>query len=208
MGVNEQKTKLRQAGLQFRHSLTEEIIQRHSDQIWSHLLEFSLYCQANTVMFYVALPGEVDTKPMIEQSLRMGKRIIVPVTDRSAKALLPCEIFGLDELVEGVSDVLEPPESLRRVVLPEEIDLIVVPGVAFDRKGGRVGFGAGYYDRFLSHPQVRASTVALSFEGQIMDEVPRDDHDVSVEWLITEQGVFQCNREPSSIENQENRKLN
>ncbi|MCK9222944.1 MAG: 5-formyltetrahydrofolate cyclo-ligase [Limnochordia bacterium] len=208
MGVNERKTQLRQAGLEFRQSLPEMTAQRNSRRIWLHLREFPLYQRANAVMFYVALAGEVDTKPMIEQSLRMGKRIIVPVTDRSAKALMPCEIFGLDELVEGVFNVLEPRENLRRVVLPEEIDLIVVPGAAFDRKGGRIGFGAGYYDRFLSQPQLRASTVALSFEGQIMDEVPQDDHDVSVEWLITEQGVFQCNREPSSIENQENRKLN
>ena len=192
MEVREEKNRLRQVALEFRNQLSPDKIQQLSTEIWRRLVQFPPYQSAKTVMFYVALPGEVDTKPMIQESLQLGKRIIVPVTDKRTKTLLPCEIFGLHELVSSTFNVLEPPEHLRRVVPAEDIDLIIVPGLSFDLRGGRVGFGAGYYDRFLAQPQLRATTVALSFHGQLVERVPQGEHDVTVDYIVTERGSFQC----------------
>ena len=124
---------------------------KKSIEIKKRLFLLEEFKRAKLVMFYVSKGGEeVETKDMILETLRMGKRVAVPVTVLSEKNLYPAEITDYDkELSEGRYGILEPRQGSIRPVPLEEIDLVIVPGVAFDDKSNRLGRGEGYYDRFL-----------------------------------------------------------
>ena len=136
-------------------------------------------------MFYVSMDGEVDTVPMIIETLKMGKRVAVPVTVLSEKKLYPAEISALKELSEGHYGIMEPKlESIRGVPL-EEIDLVIVPGLAFDYKANRLGRGKGYYDRFLKSLPAKTPCLGLAFDFQVVEDLPVLQHDQPVFRVIS-----------------------
>ena len=167
---------------------------RLSRQICRKLAATDEYLHADTVMFYVDLDfgSEVRTRQFLPAAWKDGKRIVVP---RCAGELL--ELFyleSLDELARGTLGILEPGQELRnradRKADVSQVDLIVVPGLAFDRRGGRVGQGKGYYDRLLHLVQPDSALVALAFECQLLPEVPMLPHDVYVHKVITEEAIY------------------
>lgn len=148
------------------------------------------YRAARTVMWYVDAGSEVRTRHTLPAALAHGKRVVVPWCVVETNEL---ELFHLEEmaeLVEGAYKILEPKEELRRlpakVVQPEELDLVMVPGTAFDPRGGRMGQGKGYYDRLLARARPDAPLVALAFDCQIFDEIPVAAHDVFMDLVLTE----------------------
>lgn len=148
------------------------------------------YQSARTVMWYVDAGSEVRTRHTLPEALTHGKRVIVPWCVVETNQL---ELFWLEdmsELVEGAYKILEPKEELKRVprkvIQPEELDLVMVPGTAFDPRGGRMGQGKGYYDRLLFRAKPDAPLVALAFDCQIFDEIPVAAHDVFMDLVITE----------------------
>jgi len=161
-------------------------------RIWERVRGLDVYHRADTVMCYVALGDEVPTQPEFPRLWSEGKRLVVPycVGDRLGLFHLQTE----EELAPGTLKILEPREHLRtlreRAVPPHEIDLILVPGLAFDQQGNRLGQGGGYYDRLLRQEEVRAATIGLAFDCQIIDRVPSAQHDVPVEVVVTESSVY------------------
>ncbi len=156
--------------------------------------ELPAYNVAKTVMWYVDAGSEVRTRHTLPEALTHGKRVVVPWCVVETNQL---ELFWLEhmsELVEGAYKILEPKEELRglpqKKVLPDELDLVMVPGTAFDTRGGRMGQGKGYYDRLLSHARLDAPLVALAFDCQIFDEIPVAAHDVFMDLVITESRVL------------------
>ena len=148
------------------------------------------YAAAKTVMWYVDAGSEVRTRHTLPEALTHGKRVIVPWCIVETNEL---ELFWLEdmsELVEGAYKILEPKAELRdlaaKKVQPEELDLVMVPGTAFDVRGGRMGQGKGYYDRLLSRARPDAPLVALSFDCQIFEEIPVAAHDVFMDQVLTE----------------------
>ncbi len=148
------------------------------------------YAAAKTVMWYVDAGSEVRTRHTLPEALTHGKRVIVPWCIVETNEL---ELFWLEdmsELVEGAYKILEPKAELRdlpaKKVQPEELDLVMVPGTAFDTRGGRMGQGKGYYDRLLSRARLDAPLVALSFDCQIFEEIPVAAHDVFMDQVLTE----------------------
>lgn len=148
------------------------------------------YQSATTVMWYVDAGSEVRTRHTLPEALTHGKRVVVPwcVVETNELELFLLEDMG--ELVEGAYKILEPREELRRLpakqVRPEELDLVMVPGTAFDPSGGRMGQGKGYYDRLLAHARPDAPLVALAFDCQIFDDIPVAPHDVFMSLILTE----------------------
>jgi len=181
------KKILRKKVLEARLQLLPEEVKQKSDRIMSTLFSTEDYQKAKVVMFYVDMRNEVMTKVSIKKALAKGKRVVVPRVKRGY-GLLAIEIQSLDELVPSTFGVLEPPEK-EEIVLAE-IDVVVVPGVAFDRNGYRMGYGGGYYDNFL--PKLRPDTkkIAVAFNMQIRDLVPIELHDVKMDMIITEQKVY------------------
>jgi 5-formyltetrahydrofolate cyclo-ligase len=163
-----------------------------SRQICATFLALPEYAAARTVLFYLDARSEVRTRHTLPDALRTGKRIVVPYCVENE-----LELFLLDspdELAVGMYKILEPKPELRarpeKRVTPTELDLVMVPGVAFDRRGGRMGHGFGYYDRLLEHARPDAPLVALAFECQLFPEIPTQPHDVFMDKVITEQAVY------------------
>jgi 5-formyltetrahydrofolate cyclo-ligase len=151
------------------------------------------YCTANAVMFYVDVRSEVRTRNDLEAALQTGKKIVVPYCVDGELELFHLE--SMDELELGMYRILEPKADLRLVaakrVEVEELDLIMVPGVAFDRRGGRTGHGKGYYDKLLEHARLDTPLIALAFECQLFPEIPMQPHDIFMDKVVSEAAVYE-----------------
>lgn len=151
------------------------------------------YQSAKTVLFYLDVRSEVRTRHSLDDALKSGKKIVVPYCVDGELELFHLE--NLDELSVGMYKILEPKTELRTVqakrVDVKDLDLIMVPGVAFDRHGGRTGHGKGYYDKLLEHARAETPLVALAFDCQIFDEIPMQVHDIFMDKVITESNVYQ-----------------
>ena len=191
--IHSEKVHLRRQLLKLRKSLPAEVQDSHSKLIFESLARLSAYQTATRVLFYVSLPGEVDTHPMITASLNSHKRVMVPLTDIHHHTFNACEIFQFPEgLHRSTHGVLEPKQELHQFVEVTEIDLIIIPGVAFDRQGHRLGFGGGYYDHFLAQLPAPVPRIALAHELQVLPEIPYTSHDQKVHLIITEREVIEC----------------
>ncbi len=139
-------------------------------------------------MFFVSFGSEIDTLPMIETALAQGKRVAAPRADPDERELLPCEIRDTGgDLAPGAHNIREPRGHCRPVAL-DEIDVVIVPAAVWSEDGYRVGYGGGYYDRFL--PRLpRARRVGLGLEMQVVPRVPHGPRDQPVHVLVTEAGV-------------------
>ncbi|MFA5085716.1 MAG: 5-formyltetrahydrofolate cyclo-ligase [Candidatus Omnitrophota bacterium] len=142
--------------------------------------------RARVVMFYVSLHDEVDTLIMIDEALKAGKRIAVPVILKEEKRLIAGEIHNrLEDLESQHFGIYQPRQDRVEEVPLDDIDLVVVPGVAFDKKNIRLGRGHGYYDRFLAGLPKKTKTIGLAFDFQVLEYLPQDPHDVPVSRIIT-----------------------
>lgn len=163
-----------------------------SRQIVAKFMALAEYSAAKTVMFYVDVRSEVRTRNDLASALTTGKRIVVPYCVDGELELF--HLQDMSELQIGMYKILEPKAELRNVaakrVEVEELDLIMVPGVAFDRRGGRMGHGKGYYDKLLEHARLDTPLVALAFECQMFPEVPVAEHDIFMDKIITEAAIY------------------
>ncbi|ADL07133.1 5-formyltetrahydrofolate cyclo-ligase [Thermosediminibacter oceani] len=184
------KKTLRRTFLEKREGLSREDVKDKSEKIISTLFALEELKKSEVVMFYVNARNEVETRKAIEQALSMGKRVVVPKTIKG-KGLLAVEIKSLGELVPGTFGILEPEKD--EGLDPKVIDLVVVPGVAFDRRGYRLGYGGGYYDGFLPKLRPEAKKIAIAFELQLADYIPVEKHDVRMDAIVTEKGVYRFN---------------
>lgn len=138
-------------------------------------------------MWYWATDEEVDTRPMIRAALAGGKRAVVPVTDVRAKRLIPCELTDPHEDLEpGPYGILQPTRSAMQPIPLKAIEAVMVPGLAFDRRGHRLGRGGGYFDRFLARLPERVPKIGLAFRFQVVHQLPHDAHDIRVTHLVTD----------------------
>ncbi len=184
------KGELRQKALQIRRSLRADELESLSGAIEARLYALAEYADARTVATYVAKPDEVQTASIIRHSLAAGMRILVPKTDPAGKRLIFSELRDFDrELAPGQMGILEPrPEFMRRVDLADA-NLVLVPVVAWDERGYRLGYGAGYFDRALGGLGFDVLKIGLGLEAQRFDELPVEIFDVPLEIVITERRV-------------------
>jgi 5-formyltetrahydrofolate cyclo-ligase len=185
------KRTLREQILNKRKALAYDDVLARSIKIKHRLFTTRWYQEACTILFYVSYDNEVNTHEMIQESLLRGKNIIVPKTDTRKKSLILSKVLCWDDLCSGEYSILEPKKDCVREVLLSSIDLCVMPGIAFDCNGNRVGHGGGYYDRLFQTKCV-AHRIGLAFEFQIVPHIPVEKHDVKVEKILTEERVIDC----------------
>jgi 5-formyltetrahydrofolate cyclo-ligase len=159
--------------------------EKKSREIEARLIALPEYQAATAIMFFASFRTEVDTLPMIRHALGASKRVILPKVKGRDLALFEIGDFDND-CAPGAWDIPEPRE--HRPMPLEDVDLMIVPGLAFDVQGNRLGYGAGFYDRIL--PGFKKGTAALAFEVQIVPEVPTAEFDIPVKRIITEHRVI------------------
>ncbi|MBU4228648.1 5-formyltetrahydrofolate cyclo-ligase [bacterium] len=185
------KEEIRRNTLKKRLSLSSEDIREKSRQVFLNLAETVEYRNSQNIMFYAATRSEVQTEEMIKMSIKMGKNIFVPIILPECINLAPSKISDFDiELEKGKKGILEPKKEYYRLFPSENIDLIIVPGVAFDLSGNRIGRGFGYYDNFLRKVRSSAKIIALAFEMQIVKKIITDKNDIPVHKIITEKRII------------------
>jgi len=186
----DQKTAIRTAAHAARKAQPDK--EAVSAQITDRVMQMPQYRSAECVMWYVDVRDEARTRHALPEALTQNKRIIVPYCVDGELELFWLE--SMDELELGMYKILEPREELRDVaaknVTPQELDFVMVPGVGFDRRGGRTGHGKGYYDKLLQHARPDAPLVALAFECQMFDEIPMQPHDIFMDAIVTELAVY------------------
>jgi 5-formyltetrahydrofolate cyclo-ligase len=189
----QQKAAIRRKILDRRQSQGPEVRAAHSHGIIAALLRHEAFIQAKAVLVYLSRDEEVATDALLAPALESGKRVFVPVVDRDSGELRIAELSGPDTRFQlGPFGIRQPVDAELNFVSPEAVDLVVAPGVAFDRKGGRIGHGKGYYDRLLSQLDSHVNRVALAFDFQVLDAVPQDGSDVRMDTLITEKSTMNC----------------
>ena len=189
--MRETKAGLRRRLLEERRRIAPLEHARLSQQIAERLYGLEPYRGARVVHLFIgAIDGEVATRGIAERSLAAGVRVVCPRVAWREHDLESYEIDALDELVITRLGLWEPDPGRARTVDEGEIDLVLVPGIAFDPGGHRIGYGTGFYDRFLS--RVRSPKIALAFSLQVVGRVPHTAHDVPVDWIVTEAETIDC----------------
>ncbi|NTU41707.1 MAG: 5-formyltetrahydrofolate cyclo-ligase [Nitrospirales bacterium] len=183
------KGEIRKEVLLRRDSLSQETRGLKDARIRTTLISLPEFREAGTVLLYASFRREADTLCIISHCLSIGKKVILPRVDRENTALILYEVRAMYELSRGYMGIPEPllPEERRRDVT--DSDLIVVPGVAFDRNCNRLGYGKGFYDRLLQDKGDR-KVVALAYTDQILDALPAEPHDVQMDLVVTDEEVI------------------
>ena len=146
-------------------------------------------------MIFLSLRNEVDTSVAVTRALDEGKTVVVPRVVWEARRLVPIVLSGLDcPMQTDHYGLREPIET--EPISPDKIDLVVTPGLAFDLHGRRLGRGGGFYDRFLKTPSLTAPSCGLALAVQLIDQVPTERHDVTLDMLVTDSGVWRFNGMP------------
>ncbi len=179
------KQELRDKILTILRNQKEEDRLAKSLMIQDKLFEMREFRKSGTVLFYASFDGEVDTFEMMKKAKKIGKKIGLPVVVREKNKIMPTFVEYLDNLQEGVFGIKQPTERDCKPLGVNEIDMVIVPGIAFDKAKNRLGRGGGYYDRFLCTLPSHISTVGLAFDFQMIDHIPQQkEHDFPVSHVL------------------------
>lgn len=189
------KEAVRKEFLRRRNAVTGQTRQTAEYEIQAGLLEGKALQAANTVFLYASVSGEVSTQKLIKELLDAGRQVALPKVEGENMNFYLIE--SVKELLPGYAGILEPAASAERLRYPTEQDVMLLPGVAFDREGNRLGYGKGYYDRYLSYIANRGGgmpcSIGICFACQIEeDRLPIQEGDRQVNAVITEAGVLDC----------------
>ena len=189
----QQKATIRKEILEKRESQDPKGRAVQSRSIMKTLLSLKEFQSADKILIYLSKEGEVGTHDLLGRAFELGKQVCIPVVDRESNELRISELPGPDVRFRlGAFGVREPAEEDLNFVSPDQMDLVIAPGLAFDRRGGRVGYGKGYYDRLLSRVGSQIPRIALAFDYQVLDAVPQDENDIRVDAIITEKRTMSC----------------
>lgn len=191
--IIEQKKIIRKDIQLKKSNLTDEYLSSANKAITNTLINSAAFKNAKTVMCYISFGTEVDTKLIINECFRQSKAILIPIIMRNTDGTSYMEASELidptNDLAPGTMGILEPKASSIRIRDPKNIDLIVIPGLAFDNNGNRLGYGAGYYDYFLKRVRDDCYQIAITFSCQLIDRIPTEEHDKPIPHIITERGL-------------------
>jgi len=193
------KKGLRELLLSERDTINKETKKTKENAIRKRLFSLEFFKQAKTILFYASFRSEVDTIKAIHNTLKLKKRVALPVVDEVHKQLKVYEVHDISELTPGYMGIPEPVVARALNMSLKQIDIEIIPGIGFDTKGNRLGYGAGYYDKLLSHrskrllkTKGRITTIALAFEEQITENIPSEPHDIRVDIIVTDKRVINC----------------
>lgn len=183
MKTNMEKSELREKVLKIRNGILRK--SEKSAIIMNNI--FPLIKKFDVLGIFVSMENEVNTIPIITAVLKMGKTVAVPVV--SGDRIDFYKISGIDELQQkGKYNIREPLPSVEKIILPQQIQVIVCPGIAFDKDFNRLGYGKGYYDKYLCNTS--AFKIGICFSEQLLESVPADENDVKMDCIVTEKRII------------------
>ena len=185
------KSLIRKEILDIRSKLGENQHKNMTKMVINRFMESEHYKKAKNIMIFISFKDEINTHEFIKMALKDNKNILIPITLPKTKKLKPSQLKDFDELELGFYDILTPREEFIRYVDPKDIDLIIVPGLAFDMDGNRIGFGGGYYDRFLSTLD-HITKLSIAFDFQVLDNIPNGPLDIPVDYIYTDKRTINC----------------
>jgi len=191
--INKDKKEMRREILLRRNALSANWVNSQSALTVGFLTNWEPFLQAKNVMLYLAMPGEPNIDDLILFALENGKKVSVPLLTEKFGYMESAAITGLQDLKTGKLNLRVPDPEKITIVDPGSLDLILVPAVAFDLNGNRLGMGAGYYDRFLTQAS-KACTLGVAWSFQIVPFVAAEEHDVPVQYVITEEKITICSK--------------
>ena len=171
-----------------RKTLVYEEKSKLDKLIFEKLVETEQYRKAKGIFIFVSLGDEVDTHNIIRKAFQDKKQIYVPKVISKKEGMVAVEIKSLEELKPGVMGILEP-ENTKMNEGNYEFDLAIIPGLAFDKAGGRLGYGGGFYDKFVNKLG-NCELIAIGYQFQIINKVPMEDHDVRIHGIITDSNFY------------------
>ncbi|MCL6451157.1 MAG: 5-formyltetrahydrofolate cyclo-ligase [Acetobacteraceae bacterium] len=187
-----ERAVMRRAALQARAALSPEQVSEFSRAVARRFFALPEVAGAEGIMFYLAFRNEVDTLPMVREALESGKLVAAPRTLVAERRLVPVRLCRPGALAPGGYGILEPAGPEAVPVDPARLDVVAVPGVLFDVSGRRLGYGAGYYDRFLAGLVPRPLCVGLAYDFQVVAALPERPGDVPVDIIVTETRVVRA----------------
>lgn len=184
----ETKKELRKRILNIRNNMSLEDAEKNSSIITDKIINTDIYKQSMVIFIYMDFNKEVMTSKLIKQMLSEKKRVVIPYTDTINTELIPSEITKEADLKLNSFGYYEPINILPVDI--EEIDLVIVPGVVFDKQLNRIGFGKGYYDKILVKLKPSAVKMAVAHEFQVLESIPTEEHDIKMDIIITEKNQW------------------
>ncbi|KAB2444752.1 5-formyltetrahydrofolate cyclo-ligase [Bacillus luti] len=189
--MREEKLRLRKQIIEHMNSLSEERYTTLSEQIAFSLYAQKEWAEAKTIGITLSMENEVNTYSIIEKAWEEGKKVVVPKCNKETRTMSFRQISNFDQLETVYMNLREPIPVLTEEVDADEIDLQIVPGVAYTERGERIGYGGGYYDRYLMH--YKGKTLSLAYQFQMVQHIPVEPFDKNVEKIITEKGTIVIN---------------
>ena len=179
------KNEIRKAYKAKRSSIDKAEVLEKSKKVCKHFLESELYKNSEVLMLYMPLGNETDTTDIINKAFADGKRVAFPVTDEESGEITPCYATAETVFEKGAFSVREP--KVLDIAEVCDINVVIVPGIAFDKNGSRIGFGKGCYDRLLKNTD--AVKVGFCYDLQLCEKIPIYEHDIKMDYIITEKGI-------------------
>lgn len=184
-----EKKKIREEIIKRRDNLSLEIKKSYDEIIFRELIDSDIYKKSKKIFTYISFGSEVDTKRFIQYALKDNKDIYVPKTNKATKEMIAIKINSLANMNVDKWGILEP-KSVDKNKICESFDLVIMPGVAFDRTGNRIGYGGGYYDKYISKINLQCTKLVLAYDLQIVNEFKSEEHDIKVDYIITNKEII------------------
>ena len=189
------KKEFRKKVINLRKEKDKDFIKHNSDIITDKLLNLDCIKNAKNIMLYLDFNNEVSTDSLIKKLLNLGKIVSSPITLKEERKLIPSQITDLKNGIQyGAYNIREPKPECSPAINIKDLDVIIVPAVAYDKNCYRLGYGGGFYDRFLENLRKDAVTIGIAFDLQIFDEVPKEAHDAQLDYIVTESRILKHNK--------------
>ena len=189
------KKEFRKKVINLRKEKDKDFIKHNSDKITDKLLNLDCIKNAKNIMLYLDFNNEVSTDSLIKKLLNLGKIVSSPITLKEERKLIPSQITDLKNGIQyGAYNIREPKPECSPAINIKDLDVVIVPAVAYDKNCYRLGYGGGFYDRFLENLRKDAVTIGIAFDLQIFDEVPKEPHDAQLDYIVTESRILTPNK--------------
>ena len=187
---NNLKNTLRKNMLNERKNMTIQDVSVFSNKIIDTIMGLPQFINCKNIMLYLSFNKEVNTYPLVNWCFDNHKTVIAPYCIQATREIVPFKITNLaSDLTRSTFGVMEPKHDLLEKANIKDIDLIIVPGVVFDEHCNRIGFGAGYYDRFLPKKSKNAPAIGIAYDYQVIDSIPTSEYDVPLDFIVTEKRI-------------------